>query len=116
MEIHDERLMRMGRRVRGRRIALEWSMPELSAKSGVSIRFLSQLEAGTANISVRRLWDVASALETSPAELLDDAMPQTRSLTLIGMRGAGKTAVGERLAGRMGGDRQNKLRFPHHRY
>jgi XRE family aerobic/anaerobic benzoate catabolism transcriptional regulator len=68
----------------------------------VSARFLAQLEAGTANISVRRLWDVAEALDTSAAALLDDVPREPRHVALIGMRGAGKTAIGSCLAARMG--------------
>jgi XRE family aerobic/anaerobic benzoate catabolism transcriptional regulator len=61
-----------------------------------------QLESGCGNISVRRLGDVARALETTPAVLLaDDGDPPRPAIALLGLRGAGKTTVGRRLARRM---------------
>jgi XRE family aerobic/anaerobic benzoate catabolism transcriptional regulator len=68
----------------------------------VSARFLVQLEAGRGNISVRRLADVAHALDVTPASLIelpaDTAEPV---VALLGLRGAGKTTVGRRLARRL---------------
>ena len=60
-----------------------------------------QLEAGQGNISVRRLADVAQALETSPVALLSSAEPATPPvIALLGLRGAGKTTIGRKLAKR----------------
>lgn len=42
----------------------------LADASGVSLRFLSQLEAGEANISIGRLASVARALDVSIVELV----------------------------------------------
>jgi XRE family aerobic/anaerobic benzoate catabolism transcriptional regulator len=69
----------------------------------VSPRFLVQLEAGRGNISVRRLSDVAKALETTPSALLaPPAEPAARPvIALLGLRGAGKTTIGRRLARRL---------------
>jgi XRE family aerobic/anaerobic benzoate catabolism transcriptional regulator len=68
----------------------------------VSVRFLVQLEAGRANISVKRLADVAAAFAVPPANLLmdrtGDEMPV---IALLGLRGAGKTTIGKRLARRL---------------
>ena len=93
----------LGRRVRATRAARGWTLRELSERSGVSLRFLVQLEAGVANISVKRLAALASALETSPAALLAEGAPAWRPgvIALLGLRGAGKTTVGRRLARRM---------------
>ena len=44
---------------------------DLAEKSGVSSRFLAQLEAGDGNISLERFDAVARALATSPSALLD---------------------------------------------
>lgn len=67
----------------------------------MSPRFLVQLEAGRGNISIRRLADVAQALETTPAILLTDTeAPAADVVALLGLRGAGKTTVGRRLARR----------------
>jgi XRE family aerobic/anaerobic benzoate catabolism transcriptional regulator len=77
----------------------------LSERSGVSERFLAQLEAGKGNISLRRLADVTSALEISPGALLERATADCRSrgvIALLGVRGAGKSSIGKRLAERFG--------------
>jgi XRE family aerobic/anaerobic benzoate catabolism transcriptional regulator len=77
----------------------------LAERSGVSARYLSQLESGDANISVGRLDDVARALGTSlPAlfssvALAGEPSPAGRNvIALIGLRGAGKSTIGRRLA------------------
>jgi XRE family aerobic/anaerobic benzoate catabolism transcriptional regulator len=79
----------------------------LAGKSGLSLRFLMDVEAGRGNISVRRLADLAGALQTTAADLVTEHSgdPSPRVITLIGLRGSGKTAVGRRLARRL------RLRF-----
>jgi len=92
----------LGRRTRARRLEHGWTLREVSERSGLSPRFLVQLESGEGNISVRRLADVARVLETTPAALLaetDEAQP--RPVALLGLRGAGKTTIGRRLARRL---------------
>ena len=93
----------LGRRVRSTRAARGWTLRELSDRSGVSLRFLVQLEAGTGNISVKRLAALASALGTSSSALLANGTPAWRPgvIALLGLRGAGKTTVGRRVARRM---------------
>jgi XRE family aerobic/anaerobic benzoate catabolism transcriptional regulator len=79
----------------------------LAGKSGLSLRFLMDVEAGRGNISVKRLADLATALQTTAADLVtqhDDA-PVPRVISLLGLRGSGKTTVGRRLARRL------KMRF-----
>lgn len=74
---------------------------QLSETSGVSERFLAQLEAGRGNISLLRFADVAEALGTTPSELLAGASSPkngTRIVALLGVRGAGKSTVGAALA------------------
>jgi XRE family aerobic/anaerobic benzoate catabolism transcriptional regulator len=66
-------LSELGRRARARRLEQGWTLREIAERSGVSPRFLVQLEAGRGNISVRRLADVARALETTAADLLTDS-------------------------------------------
>ncbi len=98
----DLLLRALGRNVRAARARHGWTLRELSERSGVSLRFLVQLEGGGGNISVRRLAAVADALETNPASLLSDADVRRRPVTaLLGLRGAGKTTVGRRLARRL---------------
>ena len=67
----------------------------------MSPRYLVQLEAGRGNISVRRLADVAQALDTTPSALLTTTDSDSRPvIALLGLRGAGKTTIGRRLARR----------------
>jgi len=95
-------LSELGRRARARRLDRGWTLREVAERSGVSPRFLVQLEGGRGNISVKRLADVARALETTPAALLSQSEPgATPIVALLGLRGAGKTTVGRRLARRL---------------
>jgi XRE family aerobic/anaerobic benzoate catabolism transcriptional regulator len=91
----------LGRRVRGARTERGWTIRELAEQSGVSLRFLVQLEAGRANISVKRLADLADALKLSAAGLLAPADAPPRIIALLGLRGAGKTTIGRQLARRL---------------
>jgi XRE family aerobic/anaerobic benzoate catabolism transcriptional regulator len=95
-------LRALGQRARARRLERGWTLRDVAERSGVSPRFLVQLESGRGNISVRRLADVARALDVTPASLIatpiDDHEPV---VALLGLRGAGKTTVGRRLARRL---------------
>jgi XRE family aerobic/anaerobic benzoate catabolism transcriptional regulator len=95
-------LIGLGRRARARRVEHGWTIREVAEKSGVSPRFLVQLEGGRGNISVRRLADVARALETTAAALLTESEAAVEPVVaLLGLRGAGKTTIGRRLARRL---------------
>jgi XRE family transcriptional regulator, aerobic/anaerobic benzoate catabolism transcriptional regulator len=93
--------------VRAERVASGLTLRALASLAGVSERFLVQLESGEGNISVARLYDLADALGTSPAELLvssgRESHPRRRGappsvVALLGVRGAGKSAVGQLVA------------------
>jgi XRE family aerobic/anaerobic benzoate catabolism transcriptional regulator len=91
----------VARRVREARSERRWTIRELAERSGLSVRFLVQLESGTGNISVKRLDDVARALKMPAAELLTEANAEApRTVALLGLRGAGKTTIGRQLARR----------------
>jgi XRE family aerobic/anaerobic benzoate catabolism transcriptional regulator len=86
-------------RVRVARRARKLTIRDLAERSGVSVRFLVHLESGRGNISIKRLADLARALEMPPADLLrDDEEGQRRPIALLGLRGAGKTTIGKQLA------------------
>lgn len=99
----DPLLSELGRRVREARRKQGLSRRELAERSSLSPRFLAQVEAGGGNISVRRLAPLAQALGTSLAALL--AGPESPRpapvIALLGLRGAGKTTIGRRLARRL---------------
>ncbi len=101
---HRAMLQTVGARVRARREEKRLSRRELSAVSGVSERFLAQLENGQGNISLSRLADVAEALKTTPGDLLAGASTgrQRDCIALLGVRGAGKSSVGQKLATQRG--------------
>lgn len=104
---HQQLLTAVGGAVRKLRDQRGLTRRELSQRSGLSERFLADLEGGQGNISVARLQDVARALGTSAGELLVSAQPERSDkavIALIGLRGAGKSTIGAALA--------KKLRVP----
>ena len=88
--------------MRAARLDRGHTLKELSARTGVSARFLAELEAGRGNISVGRLHDLAAGLGTSARTLLEgeERASARRSpvVALLGLRGAGKSTIGKRLA------------------
>jgi XRE family transcriptional regulator, aerobic/anaerobic benzoate catabolism transcriptional regulator len=92
-------LGRLGERVRAWRTEHGITRKSLAAASGVSERYLAQLEAGRGNISVLLLRRVARAMAV-PVEYLvrEDDAPRAGRIALIGLRGAGKSTLGEKLA------------------
>jgi len=100
---HGSLLTTVGARVRALRERQGLARRQLSEMSGVSERFLAQLESGRGNISLLRFAEVADALGTTPAELLAGASTPrngTGVVALLGVRGAGKSSVGAALATR----------------
>jgi XRE family aerobic/anaerobic benzoate catabolism transcriptional regulator len=99
-------LTNLGQAVRDHRKARRWTRRELAGQSGVSERFLAEIETGRGNPSLLRVMDLANSLGTTPAELLRSASPTPsgarRVIALLGLRGAGKSSVGARLAGMLG--------------
>ncbi|MCE9634493.1 MAG: helix-turn-helix domain-containing protein [Planctomycetes bacterium] len=96
----DSLLRDVGAQVRRRRADRGMTLVQLAESAGISARFLADLEAGRANISILNLARVARALGTSPGELLE--APRVPNVALLGLRGAGKSTVGRALADRLG--------------
>jgi XRE family aerobic/anaerobic benzoate catabolism transcriptional regulator len=94
----------LGRRVRALRGQGGLTLQELARRAGLSPRFLVQVEKGRGNISVRKLAALAQALGTTAACLLtaEDEPSRGPRIALLGLRGAGKTTVGRRVARRLG--------------
>src|SRR5260370_7283447 len=95
---HRELLAELGKRVRSVRQGRKLTLRTLAQQSGLSTRFLSDLEAGRANLSVVSLAAVAEALGESPARLPERKPAQTTGrgvIPLLGLRGAGKTTRGK---------------------
>jgi XRE family aerobic/anaerobic benzoate catabolism transcriptional regulator len=92
----------LGRCVRDLRRGQGWTLRQLALRARLSPRFLAQVESGQGNISVRNLARLARALGTTPAGLLSDGEDESETdapvIALVGLRGAGKTTIGRRLA------------------
>jgi XRE family aerobic/anaerobic benzoate catabolism transcriptional regulator len=102
----DEAFMRiLADKIRGARTRRGITRNALAADSGVSLRFLAQLESGQGNPSILVLRRIASALGVDPDALLSGEATRSAAqnfITLIGLRGAGKTTLGRRLAAHRG--------------
>ncbi|HEX2331712.1 MAG TPA: helix-turn-helix transcriptional regulator [Burkholderiales bacterium] len=92
----------LGERVRAWRNEQGVTRKALSAASGVSERYLAQLEAGEGNISVLLLRKVARAMGVPVESLVredhEDEKRAAKPIALLGLRGAGKSTLGEKLA------------------
>jgi XRE family transcriptional regulator, aerobic/anaerobic benzoate catabolism transcriptional regulator len=88
----------LGDRVRAWRNEQGLTRKALSAASGVSERYLAQLEAGEGNISVLLLRKVARAMGVPVETLVREEARQRKCIALLGLRGAGKSTLGEKLA------------------
>ena len=105
--MEDPLLGRLGAAIRARRERRGLSVTALATRSGLSSRFLTELQAGRANISVARLARLASELGTTASELLADSedgdgADGPRVIALLGVRGAGKSTIGTELARHLG--------------
>lgn len=98
-------LAQLGERVRAWRNGHGMTRKALAAASGVSERYLAQLEAGQGNISVLLLRKLAHAMHVSVESLVREGAeqdPARRRIALLGLRGAGKSSLGEKLAASLG--------------
>jgi XRE family transcriptional regulator, aerobic/anaerobic benzoate catabolism transcriptional regulator len=103
----DSLLLRdLAQRIRALRKTRALTRKALSQLADVSERHLAQLESGEGNISILLLNRIAAALNTSLAELFTsssessspETSPRHNRVALIGLRGAGKSTLGEKLA------------------
>src|SRR4051812_28997752 len=91
-------LARLGERVRAWRAEHGTTRKHLAAASGVSERYLAQLEAGQGNMSVLLLRKVAGAMGVGIEWLVREETTQQKPVALLGLRGAGKSTLGAKLA------------------
>jgi XRE family aerobic/anaerobic benzoate catabolism transcriptional regulator len=96
----------LGERVRSLRARRGLSRKAAAARARVSERHWANLETGVGNASILVLLQVAKALQCSLVTLLEEA-PEAGNLrrqhiALIGLRGAGKSTLGQRLAQELG--------------
>lgn len=131
-------LKMLGARVRDARARHGMTRRMLARDSGISERYLAELESGRGNYSIVMLRRLAASLDVPLAELVNDAQPppleyallaerlrrlapvqlaeatamlsarfgdltgRLDRIALIGLRGAGKTTLGEQLAQHLG--------------
>lgn len=96
-------LGRLGERCRAWRNGQGMTRKALAEASGVSERYLAQLEAGLGNISVLLLRRVARAMSVPVEHLVrEDAAARAARIALVGLRGAGKSTLGGKLAQALG--------------
>ena len=95
--LESDFLIQLGERVRAWRAEHATTRKALAAASGVSERFLAQLESGQGNISVLRLRALAHAMRV-PLDSLVRETQKKELVALLGLRGAGKSTLGARLA------------------
>src|SRR5688572_4214798 len=98
LETETAYLSLLGDRVRAWRTEHGMTRKALSAACGVSERYLAQLEAGEGNISVLLLRKVARAMGVPVETLVREEEAPQKSIALLGLRGAGKSTLGARLA------------------
>jgi XRE family aerobic/anaerobic benzoate catabolism transcriptional regulator len=93
-------LGRLGDRVRAWRATHSMTRKSLALASGVSERYLAQLESGLGNISVLLLRKLAHAMQVPVEALVREhgAAAREARIALLGLRGAGKSTLGAKLA------------------
>lgn len=101
----DAVLKRLGAQIRALREQQGLSVEQLAKRSQLSIRLVTELQAGRANISLLRLLRVAETLGQAAGALLTAAEETNQErdkkpmpIALLGVRGAGKSTIGARLA------------------
>ncbi len=62
---------RFGSRVRDRRLAMGLSQEAFAGKCGLDRTYISGIERGKRNVSLRNIEVIANALDTSISELMD---------------------------------------------
>lgn len=99
----DALLRELGRRIRAERGALQLTVTELAERAKLSRRYVTEAEAGRANLTVLKLARIAFALKMSLGTLCDlpALRPRSERVALVGLRGAGKSTLGRRLAREM---------------
>jgi XRE family aerobic/anaerobic benzoate catabolism transcriptional regulator len=94
----------LGERVRALRAARGETARDVARRSGLSLRLLALVEAGQANPTLSSLGDLARALGVDVADLVCTPADgrRARPVALVGLRGAGKSTIGRKLADALG--------------
>jgi XRE family aerobic/anaerobic benzoate catabolism transcriptional regulator len=103
----DPLLKRLGGVIRRWREDRSLSVSDLAARADLSSRFVTEIQAGRGNVSILRLAALAAALGTTASQLIaaaeaEEEAAAPRLVALLGVRGAGKSTIGAKLAARLG--------------
>lgn len=79
----EDFLLIVGQRVRKQRSQKSMSRKRLAEVSGVSERYLAQLESGQGNMSIALLRKVTAAIGMSLGELMSAEVPESRPELLV---------------------------------
>jgi XRE family aerobic/anaerobic benzoate catabolism transcriptional regulator len=103
--VDDHVLQTLGRRIRALREDRGMAVGDLARRAGLSSRFVTEIQSGRGNVSITRLLRLARALGTTASSLVAEAEAATGRhaplIALLGVRGAGKSTIGVRLAARL---------------
>lgn len=91
----------LGERVRGLRGERGLTRQDVADRAQLSLRFLADVEGGKANPSLGSLHELANALAVDVTALLSAPLA-ARPLALVGLRGAGKSTLGKKVAKALG--------------
>lgn len=93
----SDTLKKLGRRVRHFRTGLGLSQEKVAEQSGISSKYMSDLERGEANVSIQVLERVAANLDTTLMELLDNEHEAERELLVNEIKEFLNTASDEKI-------------------
>lgn len=102
--------LRLAERVRAGRAARGLTRVRLAQDTGLSMAYLARIEAASANPSLDVIARLAQALGLAAHDLISPAAPVLAAamrtpvpdrIALVGLRGAGKSTLGARLAARL---------------
>lgn len=65
----------LGRTIRDRRLALQWTRGLLAERSGVSEIYIGRIENGQADLSLSILLKIANGLDTTAGQLVGEVAP-----------------------------------------
>lgn len=92
-------LRTLGDRLREERTRRGLSRRSLAGRAAISERYITQIEGGKGNVSILVLRQIAAALGLPLTRLLvAEPIARADRIALTGLRGAGKTTLGSRLA------------------
>ncbi len=99
-------LLRIGHQIKTLRKQKNLSLEKLGQLANLSLRYLLQTEQGQANISILKLNQLAKALDVNlvdlvnPSQALDLSVlfEQKKAISLLGVRGVGKSSIASGLA------------------